>query len=934
MTASTALRTSARATTAGASLVTRRRAAQDRALLVGSAVLLLGTLVLALALPRLVERAGDLGVRGAVENAGTTADVVAVPTLPTTGMSLGAGSVVQESAEFLMDSFGDRIGVPVLTVRSSAFTARLPSGTFAARVGVVATVGDGDRPQDAVRWVAGQEPRPVPDTEQAGPTLPDLVPRVEVGMAAESAQRLGVTLDAGPLVISRGTNDVGGEAQYVVTGLYEPVDPGSVLWREAPWLVSPVAASGTRVDRGEVHGLLVPPDNAPDLQRVIPTAVLQAAVRAQVQTADLTLQDARAMRRDVVALAATSGGLASDLPAVVDAFETRLVAARAQASLVVVGVAATGALCLVLAAGLLVERRRAFLAAERARGASLASVVLRALVETVPVALAVGGVAYGAVDWALGAYRGTTAVAVAVAVAAALAPPVLAARAASAAWAGRRVPADRRERARLAAQRGARRLAGEALVVVLAVAALTSVRTRGLVPVAAGEVDPLLAAAPVLVAAAASLVVVRVAPALVRVAGRLAARSRGIAAPLAAARAQGAATAVVPLLTVTVAVALVVLSGTLAQSVRTGQVEAADRLVGADARLDGALDRPVGRAALAALRGADGVAAVAAGSQLTDRRFGEGTGLSVTLLVVDTAELAAARTARGLPVDAGLAGLAQEEAADGQVPALVSAQLLDRLAENGVTGPPDVSYLRERVVLDVRGTTTLSADAGAPPLDARAAVPVGETDDGVVVLDRSTLAATGVELPATDRAWVAGPGAAEAVAALGLAAPTWSGVTVTTRDGWWRAWSAEPLTGALLGLQSLGIVVLVALLVLALVLVVVATARERGRTLSTLRTLGLDAGAARAATLGELAPLVLGGFLGGTAIGLVVPLLVTDTLGLESLTGGPAARTVPALWSVSVAGGALLVALVVAVAVEQAVRRRDRLGEVLRVGER
>lgn len=958
MTAPTTLRRAVRATTADAYLVTRRRAAQDRALLVGSAVLLLGTLVLALALPRLVERAGELGVRGAIENAGTASDVVAVPMLATSGLSLGEDSVVQESAQFLVDRFGDSIGVPVLTVRSSAFVARTSVADFSARVGIVATVGSGSAPQDVVRWVAGEQPMPIPDDEQAGavlpapappveapqaeapggtapvPVPPPPVPQVEVGMSAESAARLGITLEDGPLVISRGTNDVGGRARYVVTGLYEPVDPEGVVWREAPWLVAPVAAAGKRADLGDVVGLYVPPDNVRDLQEVIPVAFLQAAVRAQVDTSDLTLADARALRREVVHVAAVDGGLASDLPAVVEAFERRLTAARAQASLVVVGVAATGALCLVLAAGLLVERRRGVLAAERARGASLASVVVRALVETVPVALAVGGLAYGAVVWALAAYRGTASVAVAVALAAALAPPLLAARAARSAWSGRRVPADRRERARLAAQRGARRLAGEAVVVLLAAAALTSVRTRGLVPVGDGDVDPLLAAAPVLIAAAASLVVVRVAPALVRAAGRLAARSRGMAAPLAAARAQGAATAVVPLLTVTVAVALVVLSGTLAQSVRTGQLEAADDRVGADARLDGALDRPAGVAAVAALREADGVDAVAAASQLTDRRLGSGTGLSVTLLVVDTAELAAVRTSLGLPVDPGLAELGTAAGADGALPALVSADLLRRLEENGIADRPEVSFLREEIALDVRGTTALTPDAGPPPLDARLAAPVGEDDDGVVVLDRETLRATGAEVPATDRAWLAGPGAADAVAALDLAPPTWSGLTVTTREGWWRAWSTEPLTQALLGLQSLGIAVLVALLVLALVLVVVATARERGRTLSTLRTLGLDARAGRAATLGELAPLVLGGFVGGTAIGLVVPWLVTDTLGLESLTGGPAARTVLALWAVAVAGVALVVALVVAVAVEQAVRRRDRLGEVLRVGER
>ncbi|MFS0706138.1 FtsX-like permease family protein [Cellulomonas sp. 179-A 9B4 NHS] len=426
----------------------------------------------------------------------------------------------------------------------------------------------------------------------------------------------------------------------------------------------------------------------------------------------------------------------------------------------------------------------------------------------------------------------------------------------------------------------------------------------------------------------------RAAPAAVRATGRLAARSRGLAAPLAVARAHGAATAVTPLLAVTVAVALVVLSGTLVQSVRSGQRDAADLRVGGDVRLDGRLDRELGRTALAALPDADGVVALASGSQLPGRTVGSGLGLTATLLVVDAAELARVRADRGLPVDAGLAALGTA-GADGAVPALVSAGLLDRLSAHPVEGDLRVGVLGEPVAVDVRGTTAMLPDAGAPPLDARAAAPAAVEDDGLVVVDRSALVATGVDVPAPDRAWLSGPGAVAAVTALALPPAAASGITVTTHDGWSRAWTGDPLTAALQALQAAGVGVLALLLVLTLVLVVVATSRERGRTLSTLRTLGLDAGTARAATLGELAPLVVGGLLGGAVIGLVVPWLVTDALGLPWLTGDPrGGRVAPAVWPVVVAAGALLAALAVAVGVEQAVRRRDRLGDVLRVGDR
>src|SRR5690606_10627446 len=132
-----------------------------------------------------------------------------------------------------------------------------------------------------------------------------------------------------------------------------------------------------------------------------------------------------------------------------------------------------------------------------------------------------------------------------------------------------------------------------------------------------------------------------------------------------------------------------------------------------------------------------------------------------------------------------------------------------------------------------------------------------------------------------------------------------------------------------------GVGALALLAVIALALVVVATSGERGRTLSTLRTLGLDARTARWATLGELAPLAVGGLVGGTAIGLALPVLVGESLGLTWLTAAPSDVPVTlTAWPVLLAAAALALALGAAVVVEQAVRRRERLGEVLRVGAR
>lgn len=917
-TLATRTRTRARAVGADGLLVARRRARLDAGLLLGTALLLLGALVVALALPRLVTRTADTALRATVERAGPDAAVVVSPL---------AGSSPGQAIDFVRDHATKvatdlpTLDAPTTVISTRPFVVEAPAAEVVASV-VMLDGAAGSAP--TVRWVEGREPAAVPSDEQWQQYAMDRPRVVEAGLSVAAARALGVDVTDGPLTVRLDTEGSGRFAR--VTGLYEVEDPTAPHWSLVPEVVAPVPTPpSAAADLGAA--LYVPFALREDVETVGAGRALTALGTAFLRTDGLTIAQAREVSDAAVALGVRGQPVSTGLPQVLDAFDQRLTAVRAQASLVVVGIAATAALCLVLAGGLLAARRRTFLAAERARGASVASVALRAAVESVPVTLVASGLALAAVTWWLRGTSGTVAVAAGIAAVAVTAPVVLAGRVAAQAWNGRRVPADRRERARLRAVGQARRLVAELTTLAVAAAALVSVRTRGLVP-SGGDVDPLLASAPVLLAACAALVVVRVAPAVVRAAGRATARSRGLAAPLAVARAHGAATAFVPLLTVTVAVALLVLSGVLVQTVADGQRATADVLVGADGRLDGRLDRAQGRAALDELRAAPGVTAVATGSQLGQRSYGQGTRLDATLLLVDAAELAEVRAARGLPVDAGLADLG--DATDDRVPALVDPALLARVDPTGLR----LSVLGGTVELDVRGTTAMTPDAGRPPVDARDVLRSVSDDDGFVVVDRDVVAAL-TDVPAVDRAWVSGPGTPDAVADLGLADPVFSGLTATTAEGWWRTWSGDALTRGLTTLQVASVGVLALLAVLALVLVVVATSQERGRTLSTLRTLGLDARTARWATLGEIAPLVLGGLLGGSVIGLVVPHLLADTLGLAWLSGSTAGTQVAlTAWPVLVAAVVLLLATAVAVAVEQGLRRRERLGDVLRVGER
>ena len=101
-----------------------------------------------------------------------------------------------------------------------------------------------------------------------------------------------------------------------------------------------------------------------------------------------------------------------------------------------------------------------------------------------------------------------------------------------------------------------------------------------------------------------------------------------------------------------------------------------------------------------------------------------------------------------------------------------------------------------------------------------------------------------------------------------------------------------------------------------------------------LRTLGMSSRFGWWLALAELAPLVLAAVVGGIAAGLAVVLVLAPSLGLDVLAGGisvPPASFSP-LVILGLAGAALLL-LGLGTLADVLVHRRDRLSEVLRVGE-
>jgi putative ABC transport system permease protein len=176
--------------------------------------------------------------------------------------------------------------------------------------------------------------------------------------------------------------------------------------------------------------------------------------------------------------------------------------------------------------------------------------------------------------------------------------------------------------------------------------------------------------------------------------------------------------------------------------------------------------------------------------------------------------------------------------------------------------------------------------------------------------------------------WATGPGAARAV--TGAAA----GGHAIVRADVLRDRRAEPLNAGLVTLNWAAAGMLLALGLLGFALAAAASAPERWETLARLRTLGLRPRDAHRVAAAELLPPVLVAAVCGPLLAFLLVRLTFGPLALRTLTGQTAdPPAVVPWWLLGVAAVALLGALVTVVAAEASVRRRRRLGDVLRAGE-
>ncbi|MFC7545573.1 hypothetical protein [Plantactinospora sp. GCM10030261] len=755
--------------------------------------------------------------------------------------------------------------------------------------------------REAVSMVAGRWP--------AGPTAPDAPVEVVVprSVADELGLRVGSLLRTPPGGYTRAGRMV------AVVGVFEPVDPAGGVWDVEPRALRvipppPDAAQGsnTAVALTSTAGIAAV-ETGGSMKYLWRYRV--APERFEAGNVPEMIDGLRALQRQPERDLRLVLGL--DAPLL--EFQRTYATARGVLAVVIAGVLACLGGLVILAAALAGRRRRDEVTLLRARGGSTRTVAGRGLAEAllvVPPAALIGWSAGLAVPGRAGGTVWLLLIAAAFTVAAL---PVAAMVA----------PVDRGRPGPLSVS--TRRLTAEAFVVLLAVLGVVLLRGRGLP--AAGEVDPLLAAVPVLVAVGAALLVARGYPWPLRAAGRLSAGGRGTVPFLGLARA-GRATVTGSLVVVALGVTTAVFCGVVTAGVDAGRDRAAALAVPADALVTGVFFAPDTADALAALPGVRAVTPVAARTAQDLHGAAGDRAEAIYLLVVDGDAFARTVAESGAAVDVpvSLTG----DPGPGPAPAVVSPSVAADLSGEG-------TVLSSGERLPFRVATVRDRFPG-----------IGDHYDRFVVLPRQALTAEVAAALTPTGFLVAGapPDRAElrrvgdegqrrflsTGLVTGKAEPSRPSV-VTTRSEARQALESGGANGTLRFGFVAGITGGAALGLLAIAFVVLAGARDRGLVLARLRTMGLSRAQWRGLVVVELTPLVGAATFTGALAGILLPPLLTPALDLSVFTAGVPVRVG---FDIGLAAGVVVLgglALATAIAVEAVMNRRLRLGDVLRLGE-
>lgn len=917
-----------RETTALGGLVVRRRAWRDRALLTVAFLLVVASTLLSVVAPRLVLDVVDRGAADVVARAGDRSQLLLRASVGNSG-SANAGLRGELFGQFLeaAEDVGEKLPPALASVAGEVSSAVVTPALDLTALEAPASGGEaveGEEPAleplewsgerklqvfslevgvptaELVRLVEGELPKaPGPQVRERNP--------LEIVATAAVAQELGLEIGSEAEVSRSGARG----SWLRLVGIVEPLDAAAQVWSIAPEVLEPRSAPARSTAPAFARGtVLAHPEAVEELSAALDQAS-RGTIRIAVEPEGLDASTAAAAVLELAEVRAEPTALtpalrfvtfSTELQELLAAYPRAARAAMAQMSVVAAGVVGVAAVVIGLFARLLVVRRSGQIALERARGATVLAVVGRLLAESLVVTTLGMAVGVAISQLLVEGLAGTTLPLAAVALASVASAPVIGGLAARGAWTGRREPANRQDRARLARRARLKRLVVELTVLALTAAGVVTLRGRGVLQTQTEGIDPFLAVVPLLLCLSVTLVVVRLFPYPVRAAGSLTRRSRGPLGLLAAATASRSV-AVLPLLALTLGVGVTTAGALQVRIVESGQEAAAWERVGADVRIDQALSPEE----LESLRAAEGVEHVATGIVARTTIDLGADSDTFTVLAVDRELLEVLASTPGTD-PSSLEPAFEEAGPDEPLRMVVDPRLAARSSQDTVAMYFGPAYLKGELV----GTTALSL--------------AGYVEGQTVFVDLAQVDARMDSPRGRTTVWVTGPGAEEAVREL-------VDLEVSSRGAWLAANRGSALVGGVQSMLAYAVATVAALVAMALIATVLAGAGARGLVLSMLRTLGLRAGYGWWLAVSELAPVVLAALAGGLAAGTLILLLLGPTLGLAVLTGGvadPPLVVDPVLVLAIVAAAVVL--LGVAVLAEVLAHRRDKLSEVLRVG--
>ncbi|MFB6887964.1 FtsX-like permease family protein [Kitasatospora sp. NPDC056327] len=919
---------------------TRLRAAPLAALL--TAALAFGTVFLAAAFPRLLDRTADQGLREFLRDRGPAATSILASSDQGVDARGRAGDTGDPGdAVARLDKDAERLAAHagILGVGPGGIVHGTRSGKARTLTDPGLARPDDADPTMALLYVQGLRDH-VTLAEGRWPGTPAPGGPVPVALGRAAAETMGIRLGA---VLHTGSIAVDEDAPRVeVVGILDVTDQNDPFWTELPCpnraclnftsgkLPAAYWHTAGLVDGSALDRVRAWQPGAQDFWRLPVDVDGLRADRLHEIDAELNSYLTGPTANELANTTARAGlRITSPLPSLLTQATDRQRAAAPLAGIGPAGLAGVGMVVLCLAAALTGDRRLAELRLLQARGGSRAGVVRRLLGENAVTVLpaAVAATALALLLLPTPRWGAALLAASAVAVFSLLALPLRAALL----WSRPRPGAARR------------RLVAELAVLALTVAAVAVVRRRGVATTGA-DADPLLIVAPLLLALTGGLLLARLQPLLVGALGRVAAGRPGAVGFLGLARAARGTgdrrPSVLPLLALLLAVTTAGFGATVLNAVDSSRAHAARIGIGGDASVVvpiGVTVPPAFAEAAAALPGIRASAPLWADTEVFV--LGDSGAVRVFAVVADPAAYAEISRSLGLGAFDPAALSGGTGGPDAPVPALVSTALAQRLGPTAThrLRLPNGGELLTRTAATVDGTPALQGEgrlfvvlpagpavAVAPELGrANLWLATGSVDEGELRKLVRERIATGAQRTARVDG---GGGAGQEELPAGYSVRTSAGVTAELGDDPLQTSAARLFWTAVVGAGALALI--------AVLLTLVRAAPERTALLARLRTMGLRPRQGLALILVETLPQTLVAAIGGglTALGAVA--LLGPAFDLSVLVGVEIPRGLPVDVPPVLLQTAGLAALVSAgVVAEALVAGRRQIATELRAGD-